>query len=88
MRLTGGIVLGVGLGGFADGIALHQIAQWHNMGSAVLPPHTMEAMSQNMVWDGLFHAATWIITLIGVYCSGMPLARERWSNPPDTSPAS
>lgn len=67
MRLTGGMVLGVGLGGFADGIALHQIAQWHNMGSAVLPPHTMEAMSQNMVWDGWFHAATWIITLVGVY---------------------
>lgn len=67
MRLTAGIVLGVGLGGFADGIALHQIAQWHNMGSAVLPPNSMEAMSQNMVWDGLFHAASWIITLVGVY---------------------
>ena len=67
MRLTGGIVLGVGLGGFADGIVLHQIAQWHNMGSAVLPPLTMEAMSHNMAWDGLFHAATWIITLLGVY---------------------
>jgi uncharacterized membrane protein len=66
-RLTAGIVLGIGLGGFADGIALHQIAQWHNMGSAVLPPHTMDAMSQNMVWDGLFHAATWTITLIGVF---------------------
>ncbi len=65
--LTAGVVLGVGLGGFADGIALHQIAQWHNMGSAVLPPHTMEAMRQNMMWDGLFHAATWIITLVGVF---------------------
>lgn len=67
MRLTGGIVLGIGLGGFADGIALHQIAQWHNMGSAVLPPDTMEAMRQNMVWDGLFHVSSWIITLLGVY---------------------
>jgi uncharacterized membrane protein len=65
--LTPGIVLGVGLGGFLDGIALHQIAQWHNMGSAILPPTTMHAMSQNMVWDGLFHAATWTITLLGVY---------------------
>ena len=64
--LTSGIVLGVGLGGFADGILLHQIAQWHNMGSAVLPPTTMEAMSQNMVWDGMFHAATWLTTLCGV----------------------
>ena len=36
MRLAG-IVLGLGLGGFVDGIALHQIMQWHNMGSAVLP---------------------------------------------------
>jgi uncharacterized membrane protein len=65
-RLTAGIVLGVGLGGFADGIVLHQIAQWHNMGSAVLPPVTLEAMSRNMVWDGLFHLAMWIVTLIGV----------------------
>jgi uncharacterized membrane protein len=55
------------LGGFADGIVLHQIAQWHNMGSAVLPPLTMEAMSRNMRWDGLFHAATWLITLAGVW---------------------
>jgi uncharacterized membrane protein len=65
--LTAGMVLGVGLGGFADGIVLHQIAQWHNMGSAVLPPHTLEAMKQNMVWDGLFHLATWMITLVGVF---------------------
>ena len=47
-----GIVLGMGLGGFVDGIALHQIAQWHNMGSAILPPPTMDAMRQNMAWDG------------------------------------
>ncbi len=65
--LTAGVVLGVGLGGFADGIALHQIAQWHNMGSAVLPPTTMDAMSRNMVWDGLFHLATWVITLVGIF---------------------
>jgi uncharacterized membrane protein len=24
-------------------------------------------MSRNMFWDGLFHGATWIITLAGVY---------------------
>jgi uncharacterized membrane protein len=65
--LTAGVVLGVGLGGFADGIALHQIAQWHNMGSAVVPPVTMDAMSRNMVWDGLFHLVTWTITVIGVF---------------------
>ena len=61
-----GIVLGLGLGGFVDGITLHQIMQWHNMRSAVLPPTTMDAMAQNMMWDGLFHAATLVLTLVGV----------------------
>jgi uncharacterized membrane protein len=65
--LAPGIVLGLGLGGFVDGIALHQIAQWHNMGSAVLPPTTMEAMKRNMAWDGWFHVATLALTLAGVY---------------------
>src|SRR5688572_3093260 len=69
-----GFILGVGLGGFFDGIALHQIVQWHNMGSAVLPPTTMAAMKQNMAWDGWFHAAVWAITLVGVF---MLLAHAR-----------
>jgi uncharacterized membrane protein len=64
--LTAGLLLGMGLGGFLDGIVLHQILQWHNMGSAVVPPTTMEAMSQNMLWDGLFHLATWVLTVVGV----------------------
>ena len=64
--LTGGLLLGLGLGGFIDGILLHQIAQWHNMGSAILPPTTMDAMMQNMRWDGLFHVATLILTIVGV----------------------
>jgi uncharacterized membrane protein len=64
---TAGIVIGVGLGGFLDGIFLHQIAQWHNMGSAVLPPVTMEAMSRNMVWDGWFHFGVWIFTVVGIF---------------------
>lgn len=62
-----GIILGLGLGGFADGILLHQIIRWHNMGSAVVPPITMEAMERNMAWDGLFHAAVWVMTVVGVY---------------------
>ncbi len=61
-----GILLGVGMGGFVDGIVLHQIFQWHNMVSNWVPPTTMEAMSFNMVWDGVFHAAVWAVTLVGV----------------------
>ena len=62
-----GIILGMGFGGFADGIALHQIAQWHNMGSSILPPTTMDAMKQNMAWDGWVHAATLVLTTVGAY---------------------
>ena len=62
-----GIILGLGLGGFADGILLHQIIHWHNMGSAVVPPTTMEAMADNMRWDGFFHIGVWVMTLVGVY---------------------
>ena len=64
---TAGILLGIGLGGFVDGIALHQILQWHNMLSNWLPPTTMAAMQRNMVWDGLFHAFVWLVTLLGVF---------------------
>jgi uncharacterized membrane protein len=61
-----GILIGIGMGGFVDGIALHQIAQWHNMLSNIVPPHTMDNMRVNMTWDGLFHALTWIVTLVGI----------------------
>jgi uncharacterized membrane protein len=65
--LTPGFVIGAGLGGFFDGIVLHQILQWHNMRSAAVPPVTMDTMAFNMRWDGLFHAATWVITFTGVW---------------------
>src|ERR1700712_617091 len=62
-----GVTLGIGMGGFVDGILLHQILEWHNMGSSILPPVTMDAMRQNMIWDGYFHAAVWAITVAGIY---------------------
>jgi uncharacterized membrane protein len=62
-----GVLLGMGLGGFVDGIVLHQILQWHNMLSARLRPDTMRAMRVNMVFDGYFHAAVWGLTLVGVW---------------------
>ncbi|HKU46212.1 MAG TPA: DUF2243 domain-containing protein [Burkholderiales bacterium] len=59
------LLLGVGLGGFLDGIVLHQIAHWHQMLSAVTPPVTVEAMKLNMAADGWFHIATWLATFAG-----------------------
>jgi uncharacterized membrane protein len=64
--VAAGILLGAGLGGFVDGIVLHQILQWHNMLSGQLPPDTLVRAKVNMYWDGLFHAAVWVLTVIGL----------------------
>lgn len=61
-----GILLGLGLGGFVDGIALHQIAHWHNMLSAKVPPTDVASMRVNMAADGWFHAGTWLLVFAGV----------------------
>jgi uncharacterized membrane protein len=59
-------LLGVGMGGFVDGIVLHQILQWHNMLSARIPPDTLLNSKTNMFWDGMFHAFVWIVTMAGI----------------------
>src|SRR5687767_3262736 len=64
--VMGGILIGIGMGGFVDGIVLHQILQWHNMLSNWIPPTSMEAMRINMRWDGVFHAFVWLVTLAGI----------------------
>lgn len=60
-------LLGVGLGGFIDGIVLHQILQWHHMLTATgdHPSTTVAGLEDNTLADGLFHAATWVLVLIG-----------------------
>jgi uncharacterized membrane protein len=63
-----GILLGLGLGGFFDGIALHQILQWHHMLSSVsfFDPATIPGLRANTTADGLFHAVTYVFTVAGV----------------------
>lgn len=61
-----GILLGIGLGGFLDGIFFHQIFQIHNMISAKLPPDSVINIKTNMFWDGLFHSMTWLATTISL----------------------
>ena len=70
-----GIVLGVGLGGFVDGILLHQLLQWHhmltstdtdNVGIRYYPRDTVHGLQMNTVWDGVFHTFTWLMVLTGL----------------------
>ncbi len=62
-----GILLGLGFGGFVDGIVLHQILQWHHMISdtAGHPVTTVAGLEANTLADGLFHVATWTSALAG-----------------------
>lgn len=60
-------VLGLGLGGFIDGIALHQILQWHHMLTGEgggEPMDTVAGLETNTLVDGFFHLATWILVVV------------------------
>jgi uncharacterized membrane protein len=74
LRLPG-IMLGVGLGGFVDGIVLHQVLQWHHMltstdsdhiGLPFYPADTVAGLKVNTLWDGLFHVMAWLAVLVGL----------------------
>ena len=60
-----GLMYGVGLGGFVDGIVLHQILQWHHMVSAAgdHPVTTVAGLEVNTLADGFFHLVTWFVVL-------------------------
>jgi uncharacterized membrane protein len=81
MRLPA-VLLGIGLGGFVDGIVLHQILQWHHMLSSRYLPDTVQRMSLNVRWDGFFHGLTWVAVLAGVllmYARAVAAPGLRWS---------
>lgn len=65
--LSAGLWLGLGLGGFVDGIVFHQVLQWHHLfTSAGHPADTLAGLQFNTLWDGVFHAATWLFVVIGL----------------------
>ena len=88
--LAPGLWIGIGLGGFVDGILLHQILQWHHMlshtpddrlGLDAYPTTTVAGLEMNTLVDGLFHAFAWAATAIGVVMLWRAVGRghEAWS---------
>jgi uncharacterized membrane protein len=70
--ISAGTLLGIGMGGFVDGIVFHQLLQIHNMLTARYPKTGVDSQTAlvntqiNMFWDGLFHAFTWTVTALGI----------------------
>jgi uncharacterized membrane protein len=65
--ISAGILFGLGLGGFFDGIVLHQVLQWHHMLSSWYPVDTIENLKLNTLWDGVFHSATYVFVVVGLF---------------------
>ncbi|HSK96784.1 MAG TPA: DUF2243 domain-containing protein [Euzebyales bacterium] len=85
------IVTGVGLGGFFDGIFLHQVFQLHHMlsnteearfGIANYDETTIAGLRTNVLWDGLFHVTTYILVVVGLALLWRALQRMRPVRPP------
>jgi uncharacterized membrane protein len=78
LRLPG-ILLGVGLGGFIDGIVLHQVLQWHHMLTATSehPATTVAGLEANTLADGLFHVAAWLFVVAGLWIGARALRAGR-----------
>ena len=73
-----GLLLGLGLGGFVDGIVLHEILQWHHMISSVEPTDTVAGLELNVVADGFFHVATWLLVMAGTTLTVVSWRQGRW----------
>ena len=63
-----GIVLGMGFGGLADGIVLHQILGWNHLVCYTLncQPTSVAQLLHENTQDGFFHLGLWLLTLAGV----------------------
>jgi len=58
-----GATLGFALGGFFDGILLHQILQWHHLLSLV---PGIDDLRLQVLWDGYFHLLMYVVALAGL----------------------
>ena len=80
--ISAGVLLGLGFGGFFDGIVFHQLLQWHHMlTSAGYPADSLRNLQINTLADGLFHASTYIFVVWGLVLLWRKarLAHFKWS---------
>ena len=64
--VAAGVALGLGFGGFFDGIVFHQLLQWHHLLSHHSNPAIAGDLRLNVFADGLFHVLAYLATAIGL----------------------
>ena len=57
-------LLGFALGGFLDGILLHQVLQWHHLLSLW---GEGQDLTWHVLWDGLFHGLMYGLAALGLW---------------------
>ena len=67
LRFRPGLAAGVGLGAFVDGILFHQILQWHHFVSDDVSMTSLSGLETNTLWDGIFHAFSWMVCAAGIW---------------------
>ena len=55
--ISAGILFGV----------LHQLLQWHHMLSSWYPITSIDNLELNTLWDGIFHSATYLFVVAGLF---------------------
>ncbi|MBD0317579.1 MAG: DUF2243 domain-containing protein [Thermoleophilia bacterium] len=59
-------VVGLAVGGLADGFVLHQLLQWHHLWSRRTSDATVSGLEDNTFADGVFHTATLVVLVGGI----------------------
>jgi uncharacterized membrane protein len=77
------LLMGIGFGGFIDGIVLHQILQWHHMLTAegCCPTASVGGLEDNTLADGFFHLGTWAAVMAATLLSIRAWQRDELAPP-------
>lgn len=70
--LLAGVLMGIGVAGFVDETVFHQLLHWHHF-------YDLSTPSWGLVSDGLFHAASWVCMVAGLFVFADVRRRAAWS---------